>query len=285
MPWIGAALWTSTRGGRMAGDYLLTSGNAEMQRLRLQAQVWEPAAIDFLATLNIQPGWKALDLGCGAMGILRPLALSVGDTGTVVGLDSDATQLAAARSFVEEASLTNVSIIEGNAFNTGLPAGDFDLVHIRFLFAPVGRDAELLAEMLRLLRPGGIIAIQEPDASCWNVAPAHPSWSDLKAAILAAFRAGGGDFDAGCRTFGMLQAAGVKQISQRNAVLAATGQHPYKRLPLQFAGSLKKRILDGGLLSAEQLETCLADVATVADDPASVMTTFIVTQVAGRKAS
>jgi tRNA A58 N-methylase Trm61 len=75
----------------MPSDHLLTSGDAEMQRLRLQAQVWEPAAIDFLATLDIRPGWKALDLGCGAMGILRPLSRSVGDTGMVVGLDSDAS--------------------------------------------------------------------------------------------------------------------------------------------------------------------------------------------------
>jgi len=65
----------------MPSDYLLTSGDAEMRRLRLQAQVWEPAAIDLLATPDIQPGWKALDLGCGAMGILRPLSQSVGATG------------------------------------------------------------------------------------------------------------------------------------------------------------------------------------------------------------
>src|ERR1700734_4221783 len=133
----------------MPSGYLLMSGDAEMKRLRLQAQVWEPAAVDFLASLNIQSGWKTLDLGCGAMGILRPLSQLVGDTGTVVGLDSDATQLAAARSFVEEATLTNVSALEGNAFDTGLPAGQFDLVHVRFLFAPVGRDDELLTEMLR----------------------------------------------------------------------------------------------------------------------------------------
>jgi ubiquinone/menaquinone biosynthesis C-methylase UbiE len=267
-----------------ASDYLLTSGTAEMQRLRLQAQVWEPAATEFLSTLNISPGSRALDLGCGAMGVLGPLSRFVGDSGTVIGLDSDATQLAAAQSFVEEAKLTNVSIVERDAFNSGLPAGHFDLVHVRFLFAPVGRDADLLAEMLRLVRPGGIIAIQEPDASCWNVAPPNQPWSALKAAILAAFRAGGGDFDAGCRTFGMLQAAGLQQVSQRNTVLAATGHHPYKRLPLQFAVSLRRRILDSSLLSETQLDAYLSDVAVVADDPASVMTTFIVTQVAGRKA-
>ena len=65
-----------------ASDYLLASGTDEMQRQ--QAKVWEPAASEFLATLNVSAGSRVLDLGCGAMGVL--------------GL-----QLAAARSFVEEA--------------------------------------------------------------------------------------------------------------------------------------------------------------------------------------
>lgn len=49
-------------------EYLLAGGNAEMQRLRLQAQVWEPSAKEFLDALGVAPGWHALDLGCGAMG-------------------------------------------------------------------------------------------------------------------------------------------------------------------------------------------------------------------------
>src|SRR5690242_11478899 len=85
--------------------------------------------------------------------------------------------------------------------------------------------------MLRLVRPGGVVAVQEPDASCWNAAPLNPSWSTLKAAILDAFRAGGGDFNAGCRTFGMLRGAGLQQVSQRNAVLAATGIIPTSGSP------------------------------------------------------
>jgi hypothetical protein len=115
------------------------------------------------------------------------------------------------------------------------------------------------------------------------VAPSNQAWTDLKTAILAAFQSGGGDFNAGRRTFGMLRSAGMQQASQRNAVLAVTGQHPYKRLPLQFANSLRKRIIDGSLLSEAQLDACLSEVAAVADDPDSVMTTFIVTQVAGRR--
>ena len=63
-----------------------------------------------------------------------------------------------------------------------------------------------------------------------------------------------------------------------------TGDSQYKRLPLQFANSLKDRILNGGLMSAEELTRCVADVERIAGDPELVMTTYIVTQVAGRKA-
>lgn len=50
-----------------------------MERLRSQAEVWEPAADAFLAELGISPGSRVLDLGCGAMGVLKPLSRLVGD--------------------------------------------------------------------------------------------------------------------------------------------------------------------------------------------------------------
>ena len=257
--------------------------SSELYRLRLQARVWHPAAEDFLADIGIAPGTRAVDLGCGSVGVLGTLSRAVGDTGTVVGVESNLLRLAAARAYVAEADLRNTSITEGTPLATGLPSGQFDLVHCRFLFAPFGCPEGLLTEMLRLLRPGGCIAIQEPDGSCWNVSPPHAAWSSLKSAIVGAFRLAGGNFNAGLQTFGMLRAAGMQDVSQRNTVMACYDQHPYKHLPLQFAGWLRPRILEGGLMSDERLELCMADVDVLANDPGSVMTTFIVTQVAARK--
>jgi ubiquinone/menaquinone biosynthesis C-methylase UbiE len=99
------------------------------------------------------------------MGILGPLSRRVGPQGHVIGVDTDAKQLAAAREFVHESKLGNVEILELDAYRTNLPRESFDFTHTRFVFAPVGRDDELLQEMLGLTRPGGIIAIQEPDAT------------------------------------------------------------------------------------------------------------------------
>jgi ubiquinone/menaquinone biosynthesis C-methylase UbiE len=256
---------------------------AELYRLRLQAEVWRPAADEFFAGLSIRPGSHAVDLCCGAMGVLGSLSRAVGQRGTVTGVENNAIRLKAARTFVDDANLANVNIVEGAAALTGLPSGRFDLVHCRFLFAPTGQPDRILHEMLRLLRPGGIIAIQEPDGSCWNVTPCNASWIRLKSAIFGALRAEGGNFNAGRHTFGMLTAAGFREVSQRNAVLACHGRDPYKLAPLQFANWLRPQIVGRMLMSEDRLEECIEDAIAVAADPRTVMTSFLVTQVAGRK--
>ncbi len=119
-------------------NYLLAGGSAELERLRLQARVWEPEAEIMLNRIDIQPGWNCIDLGCGAMGILGPLSRRVGSQGRVTGVDTDVKQLAAARDFVHENKLENVEILELDAYHTNLPRQTFDLTHVRFVFAPVG---------------------------------------------------------------------------------------------------------------------------------------------------
>jgi ubiquinone/menaquinone biosynthesis C-methylase UbiE len=141
-----------------SGDYLLSDSASELERLRLQARVWEPETEAWLDQFGPMTGWRCLDLGCGAMGILGPPARRVGPSGQVIGVDVDPLQLRGARAFVADNKLPNV---ETDAYASSLPANLFDLAHVRFLFAPVGRDAQLMNELWRLTNPGGIIAIQE----------------------------------------------------------------------------------------------------------------------------
>ena len=264
-------------------EYLLSDSASELERLRLQARVWEPAAEAMLDQIGVRAGWECVDLGCGALGILKPLGRRVGAAGRVVGVETDARQLAAARAHVLEEGLENVLILQQDAYKTNLPRESFDFTHVRFLFAPVGRDDELLTELLALTKPGGTIAVQEPDASAWGYYPESREWERLKEVILAAFRSGGGDFNAGRRTYGMLRRVGLEDVQVRAAVVALQGLHPYKRVPLQFATSLRKRILEAELLKESELDELVRDCERVAAGPETVMTSFVVTQVWGRK--
>ena len=265
-----------------APGYLLAGSDVELERLQLQARVWEPAAAALLAEIGLARGARALDLGAGAMGIVRPLSHAVGPAGRVVALDNDATQLAALRRWVAGEGFGNVEVVEADAFATGLPSASFDLVHVRFLFAPVGRDAALLAEMRRLVRPGGVLAIQEPDSSCWDCYPPSSAFTELKALILAAFRAGGGDFDAGRRTAALLQGIGCADVQVRAHAHVLPAGHPYRRLPVQFTQSLRARILAAGLATEARLSDLVAACEAAVAGPATWITTFLVTQAWGR---
>jgi SAM-dependent methyltransferase len=265
-----------------APGYLLAGSDVELDRLQLQARVWEPAAEAMLAEIGVRPGWRVLDLAPGAMGIVRPLSKAVGDGGCVVALDNDPALLGALARWVEAEGFANVEMVEDDAFATGLPDASFDLVHVRFLFAPVGRDDELMAELLRLVKPGGVIAIQEPDAASWDAYPESAAFAELKALILAAFRAGGGDFDAGRRMGAMLRAVGCADVRMRAHQQVLGAGHPYRRLPVQFAASLRPRILAGGLVDEERLDALVAECERIAADDAVWMTTFTVKQAWGR---
>jgi ubiquinone/menaquinone biosynthesis C-methylase UbiE len=131
--------------------YLLSNNRDEQERLRVQARAWEGETETMLDQIGIQPGWRCLDIGCGAMGILGPLSRRV-------GIDNALEQLVAARAYVEEEGLDNAELLERNAYGSELPDSSFDLVHVRFLLAPGGHDDALLREMIRLYAP----------AACWR---------------------------------------------------------------------------------------------------------------------
>lgn len=66
----------------MSSDtYILTGHSGELERLRLQSRIWEPAGRRLLTAIGEGHGARALDVGCGAMGWLQLLSEWVGPDG------------------------------------------------------------------------------------------------------------------------------------------------------------------------------------------------------------
>jgi ubiquinone/menaquinone biosynthesis C-methylase UbiE len=263
--------------------HVMSAEAAEFEQLRLEARVWEPEAEIMLDHIGIQQGWHTVDLGCGGMGILGPLSRRVGPNGLVVGVDCDPKALAAARDFLKLERLGNVEITERDAYHTRLSRESYDLTHARFLFSAVGHDEDLLKEIVALTRPGGVVALQEPDGASWNCYPGETAYAELMNAVKITLHKAGGDFNAGRKLYGLLRAAGIRNIQMRAAALALPGGHPYMRLPILFAEALRMRIISGGILSQEELDRAIADCETIAADPGNFMLSFTLLQIWGRK--
>ncbi len=266
-----------------ANTELLPSIALEVERMRLQAEAWEPEVEIWLDQIGVQPGWACVDLGCGPMGILSPLSRRAQAYGRVVGVESDPKKLDAARQYVQDNLLDNVEILPSDIFDTILECGAFDLAHARFMIAPSGRQGDLLSEMIALTRPGGIVAVEEPDVSSWNCYPARPAFRRLVSAFQDTFSESGGNLTAGRNTYTMLRRAGLEDVQARAVVVACPAGHPLRNIILLFADALRKPIIEGEFLSQPELDQCVAEVEQTLADPDVLVVSYLTTQVWGRK--
>jgi SAM-dependent methyltransferase len=261
-------------------QYLLAGQVSELERLKLQSRVWEPAGRHLLEELETRRGGRAVDIGCGVMGWLRLLSEWVGPDGEVVGTDIDDRMLAEAKQFVADEGLDNVTLVKDDLFATSLESESFDLVHARYEITPLGRGADQLATYVRLARPGGTVVLEDPDVASWHFNPPAPALEKLIALIVEAFRRTGGDWDAGRTHLDLFRGAGI-EAHVRAELFALPPGHPYLRLPLQFATALEARLLS--LVGADELERLRGKAEVELKASARWGTTFTLIQSWGQR--
>jgi ubiquinone/menaquinone biosynthesis C-methylase UbiE len=266
----------------MSTSSYVLSGPEEKERLQLQARLWQPKTEILIDEIGIQPGWRCLDVGCGAMGILGPLSRRVGSRGKVVGIDKDPALLAAARAYVAEEGLTNVEIVEADARHTELPRESFDFVHARFILV-FGQADQILREMLALTRPGGLIAVQETDQRSWHFYPENETWPHLKEALESAFLQIGGNANLGRDLLPMLQTLGVLDTQLRADTMAIPGGHPYMKMPLIGANGFREVIIKAGIMTPEIFSKTMEQMEVLIARSSTYATWFTLLQAWGKK--
>lgn len=116
---------------------------------------------DTMKKMNVQPGSKALDVCCGTADWTIALAEAVGPTGEVVGLDFSQNMLNVGIEKVKELGLKQVKLVHGNAMELPFPDNSFDYVTIGFGLRNVPDYLQVLKEMHRVAKPGGITVCLE----------------------------------------------------------------------------------------------------------------------------
>jgi len=239
---------------RATAVYALTSNPAESARLRRQSDELRPFSAELLDRVGLAPGEDALDLGCGPSGILQLLSERVSPSGRVVGADADPAHVTMARQFSDEHRLRNVEIVAADARDTGLPSDSFDVVHSRTLLVTIPEPATVVAEMVRLARPGGWVASLEPDTEFRLCYPADPAFDRLGQLFDAAFRRNGADPFIGRRLTELYREAGLDEIgAEVRAPLHPPG-HTRRTIMLDLVRSMRAVILERRLAEEQELD-------------------------------
>jgi SAM-dependent methyltransferase len=255
-------------------EYLLAGQPSELERLQLQSLIWEPSGRQLLAKIGDGSGGRALDVGCGALGWLRILGEWVGPAGQVVGTDIDESLLGAARSFLTAEGFSEVELVVDDLFDSKLEPQSFDLLHARYLIAPLGRGPEQVASHERLLRPGGSMVLEEWDLGSWHFNPPAPAAERLIRLLSEIFATLGGE--AGRELPELLRKIGIEEPEIDAHVIALKSGHPYLRLPLQFSVALESRLLE--TLSEDELASLRREAESELAEPGRWGTTFTLIQ-------
>ncbi|HEX3826423.1 MAG TPA: methyltransferase domain-containing protein [Sporichthyaceae bacterium] len=263
-------------------EYLLGARDDERQRLLGQGAAVRGQAAALLDRIGVESGWRVADLGCGPLGILDLLGERVGPDGRIVAVERDPRMVEHLTLSLKERGLSNVEIIEADATATGLAPGSFDLAHTRLVLVNVFAPGRVLAEMLRLVRPGGVVAAQEVDLSGFGCFPAHPSYDRLLAAVVAAWQ-DGRDPHVGRRVPGLFLDAGATDIHVDCFTLLQRQGDPNHRIVPFFAQLMREPILAADLLTADEVDELCAVVEDHLAQPGVITMWGPVYQVWGRR--
>ena len=245
---------TTATGPSVAEVYALGENPDESARLRRQSDELRPQGAELLARIGLRPGQSAIDLGCGPSGILDLLSAAVSPGGRAVGVDANPVHTAMAGQYARDHGLANVEVVTADARHTGLPPDSFDLVHARTLLVTIPEPAEVVAEMVRLVRPGGWVASQEPDIEHALCYPPLPAWDRLREVFIAGFSRSGADLRIGRRLTEVYRQAGLEEIDVTVYAPAYPAGHSRRTILPDLVRSLRPAILDLELCTERELD-------------------------------
>lgn len=111
--------------------------------------------------LDLAPGMRVLDAGCGPGRLSLPLADAVGTDGEVVALDGQPAMLAKLTDRLEKHGVANVRPLRATLGGGELAEGDFDRIVLPMVLGEVRDRRAAVRELYAALRPGGVLSVTE----------------------------------------------------------------------------------------------------------------------------
>lgn len=161
---------------------------------------------------RLRPGLQVLDAGCGPGTITVDLARRVAP-GRVLGIEPTAEPLARARATARDAGVDNVEFAVGDVYALDADDATFDVVHAHQVLQHLSDPVAALREMLRVTRPGGVVAARDGDyagMTWWPPDSRLDRWLEVYRAVALG---NGGQPDAGRRLLAWAHAAGAADVT------------------------------------------------------------------------
>lgn len=160
---------------------------------------------------HLRPGSRVLDVGCGPGSISVGLAKAI-EPGELYGIDLEASQIEIARASAAAGGHANAGFQVGDATDLQFENNSFDAAHTHAVLMHVPDTEKALGEIMRVLKPGGVLASREVVTYSSFVGPGEAiddeAWSTFSKLVSAS----GGHPDMGLNLKNVFVDAGFKDV-------------------------------------------------------------------------
>lgn len=191
-----------------ADDYVMGHTQAEYERLRAQAAVWETATARLFDTIGVAPGDRCLDAGCGPGETMRLLARRVGPRGQVMGVDADGAVGAQALDMLRSLGHAQCEFAEVDLERDALPGAPYDVVYARLLLFHVQDRVAVVRRLWDAVTPGGCLVLHDYDMGGISDDADLESLEEWKRVVFATFVAAGRNVRMGRQLPALLRESG-----------------------------------------------------------------------------
>lgn len=235
-------------------EYVLGTNDEEVMRLGIQHRAWRPNVLSAWRRAGFAPGKTVMDIGCGPGYATLDLAEIVGPTGRVVAVDKSRRFLDVLDARTRQRGIENVSIYELDLDLVELPDITADGAWCRWVLTFVERPREVLERVCRALKPGGVIVIHEYfDYSTWRTAPRCAEVEEFVSAVVASWKATGGEPDVGLVLPHWLRDLGLEIVATPIIDIVPPTDQMWLWLRT-FIQSGRHRLVETGYLSSARAE-------------------------------
>jgi SAM-dependent methyltransferase len=207
--------------------------------------------------LALRPGERVLDVGVGPGFLAAEMAREVGADGMVAGIDVSESMLALAR----ERNAT-VDLRAGSAGSIPYPDGGFDVAVSTQVLEYVADVPAALAELRRVVRPGGRILILDTD---WDSIVWRSGDDARMAAVLAGWEGHLAHPRLPRRLFGELRSAGFTPDTPLVLPLLNVGYDPRHAFSVGMIDIIGDFVAQRGVLPAAEVDAWRDDLRSLGD--------------------
>ena len=230
--------------------------------------------------MQLKPGQKVLDVGCGPGLDTVQLALKVGSGGEVTGIDYDPEMIEAAEHRAKQEGVASwVRHIEGNALTLPFRDNYFDACRSERLFIHLDHPELVLDEIIRVTRPGGWIVLVDTDADSGSTETTETDIDHrIKTFTNESLLANG---YAGRKLYGLMKEKQLMSLVREVKASLIDSFSVYMQLSKR--AELCQAAVKAGVVSQEEVDKLMADLI-YKDERGQFHWTYTTVLVAGQKA-